>query len=157
VDAALKKGDLKFTLDGYKLKGSWVLVRTSGRYAGGGGSDGARSWLLIKHKDEWAGDVDIVEFAPKSVTSGGDFAEILADGQPEIWISNRPAQGGETGAMFQKIVERALEMKGSDKTVSRPGAPAKIAKTTKTTKPVKKGNVATTSTAKKTAPKRRTK
>ena len=28
VDAALKKGDLKFTLDGYKLKGSWVLVRT---------------------------------------------------------------------------------------------------------------------------------
>src|ERR1041385_5356069 len=29
VDAALKKGDLKFTLDGFKLKGSWVLVRTS--------------------------------------------------------------------------------------------------------------------------------
>ena len=28
VDAALQKGDLKFTLDGYKLKGSWVLVRT---------------------------------------------------------------------------------------------------------------------------------
>jgi bifunctional non-homologous end joining protein LigD len=25
VDAALKKGDLKFTLNGYKLKGSWVL------------------------------------------------------------------------------------------------------------------------------------
>src|SRR5205823_11150459 len=28
VDAALKQGDLKFTLDGFKLKGSWVLVRT---------------------------------------------------------------------------------------------------------------------------------
>ncbi len=68
VDAALKKGDLKFTLDGYKLKGSWVLVRTSGRYPGGGGD---RSWLLIKHKDEWAGEVDIVEFAPKSVKSEG--------------------------------------------------------------------------------------
>ena len=40
VDAALKKGDLKFTLDGYKLKGSWVLVRTGGRYAGArGGGD----------------------------------------------------------------------------------------------------------------------
>ena len=36
VDAALKKGDLKFTLDGYKLKGSWVLVRT-----GGGGAAAA--------------------------------------------------------------------------------------------------------------------
>ena len=35
VDAALKKGDLKFTLGGYKLKGSWVLVRTRGRYPGG--------------------------------------------------------------------------------------------------------------------------
>src|SRR2546423_9104283 len=55
VDAALKKGDLKFTLDGYKLKGSWVLVRTSGRYPGarggssvrGGSSESSRSWLLI--------------------------------------------------------------------------------------------------------------
>src|SRR5215208_5553175 len=65
VDAALKKGDLKFTLDGYKLKGSWVLVRTGGRYPGGGD----RSWLLIKHKDDWAGEVDITEFAPKSVKS----------------------------------------------------------------------------------------
>src|ERR1700720_4997243 len=35
VDAALAKGDLKFALNGYKLKGSWVLVRTGGRYPGG--------------------------------------------------------------------------------------------------------------------------
>ena len=40
VDAALKKGDLKFTLDGYKLKGSWVLVRTGGWGSRGGGGDG---------------------------------------------------------------------------------------------------------------------
>ena len=31
LDVALRKGDLKFTLDGYKLKGSWVLVRTRDR------------------------------------------------------------------------------------------------------------------------------
>src|SRR5689334_11319390 len=37
VDAALKKGDLKFTLDGFKLEGSWVLVRTGGRYPGARG------------------------------------------------------------------------------------------------------------------------
>ncbi len=24
----------------------------------------AKSWLLIKHRDEWAGDLDITEFAP---------------------------------------------------------------------------------------------
>ena len=81
VDAALKKGDLKFTLDGYKLKGSWVLVRTSGRYPGRGGGD--RSWLLIKHKDDWAGEVDIAEFAPQSVKSSGDFEDILAEDRPE--------------------------------------------------------------------------
>src|SRR3954454_9171760 len=32
IDAALKKGDLKFTLSGYKLKASWMVVRPSGRY-----------------------------------------------------------------------------------------------------------------------------
>lgn len=117
VDAALKKGDLKFTLDGYKLKGSWVLVRTSGRYPGGGGD---RSWLLIKHKDEWAGDLDIIEFAPKSVKSEGDFAEILADGHPELWLSNRPAKGGDTGALFEKIITRALEMQGKGSTPAKP-------------------------------------
>ena len=87
VDAALKKGDLKFTLDGFKLKGSWVLVRTGGRYPGGSGN---RSWLLIKHRDDWAGDVDITEFAPKSVKSEGDFEDILAQDRPDVWTSNRP-------------------------------------------------------------------
>jgi bifunctional non-homologous end joining protein LigD len=75
VEAALKKGDLKFTLDGYKLKGSWVLVRTSGRYPGARGAPGtgdSRSWLLIKHRDDWAGDLDICDFAPRSVKSDGD-------------------------------------------------------------------------------------
>src|SRR6476620_9361303 len=109
VDAALKKGDLKFTLDGYKLKGSWVLVRTKGKWAGGGD----RSWLLIKHRDDWAGDVDIAEFAPLSVKSKGDFADILAADNPDIWISNRPASGGEAGAMFERIIRRALEMRGN--------------------------------------------
>ena len=109
VEAALKKGDLKFRLEGFKLKGSWVLVRTKGKWAGGGD----RSWLLIKHRDEWSGDVDIAEFAPLSVKSKGDFADILAGGNPDIWRSHRPAQGGETGAMFDKIIARALEMRGA--------------------------------------------
>src|SRR5262245_19821523 len=107
VDAALKKGDLKLTLNGFKLKGSWVLVRTKGRWAGGG----VRSWLLIKHRDDWAGDVDIAEFAPLSVKSKGDFADILAADNPDIWLSHRPAAGGEAGAMFEKIIRRALEMR----------------------------------------------
>jgi bifunctional non-homologous end joining protein LigD len=111
VDAALRKGDLKFTLDGYKLKGSWVLVRTKGgRW--GGSSDG-RSWLLIKHRDEWSGDVDIAEFAPLSVKTSGDFADILAQDNPDVWVSHRPAEGGEAGTMFKRIIERALEIRNA--------------------------------------------
>jgi bifunctional non-homologous end joining protein LigD len=113
VDAALKKGDLKLTLDGYKLKGSWVLVRTGGRAPGGYGGGDGRSWLLIKHKDEWAGDVDITSFAPLSVKGGGDFEDILAADNPDVWVSNRPAKGGETGALLAKIIEKAAALKAA--------------------------------------------
>jgi bifunctional non-homologous end joining protein LigD len=109
VDAALKKGDLKLKLDGYKLKGSWALVRTRGY--GGGSRDESRSWLLIKHRDEWAGELDIADFAPLSVKSNHDFHEILAADNPDIWQTNRPAAGGETGAMLKKIIERAAALK----------------------------------------------
>src|SRR5262245_17454043 len=111
IDAALKKGDLKFTLDGYKLKGSWVLVRTSGRFPGARSGGDGRSWLLIKHRDDWAGDLDITTFAPRSVKSDGDFADILGDKTPAIWHSNRPAKGGDTGAMFERIIAQAEKLK----------------------------------------------
>jgi bifunctional non-homologous end joining protein LigD len=128
VDAALKKGDLKFTLNGYKLKGSWVLVRTGGRYAGAGRSSAARSWLLIKHRDEWSGELDITEFAPRSVKSDGDFEDILAGDTPAVWQSSRPARSGDTGAMLARIIERAAALK-ADRRAPRP-SPRQPAKTT---------------------------
>src|SRR5205814_10493174 len=103
VDAALEKGDLKFELNGVKLKGSWVLVRIRGR--------DSRTWLLIKHRDEWAGDVDIAEFAPNSVKSEGDFADILSQEKPDLWESHRPAEGGDAGALFKKIIRKAAELR----------------------------------------------
>jgi bifunctional non-homologous end joining protein LigD len=130
VDAALKKGDLKFTLDGYKLKGSWVLVKTGGRYPGARGG-GDRSWLLIKHRDDWSGDVDIAEFAPRSVKSDGDFEDILAEDNPAIWESDRPAKGGDTGAAFEKIIARAAEIKAARGTRTKSAAPAKDSKPAK--------------------------
>jgi bifunctional non-homologous end joining protein LigD len=144
VDAALKKGDLKFTLNGYKLKGSWVLVRTSGRYPGARGGNDGRSWLLIKHRDDWSGDLDITTFAPRSVKSDGDFADILGDKTPAIWHSNRPAKGGDTGAMFERIIAQANKLKTSSarheaqSTTSREGTQtrraAKAAKTSRVSK-----------------------
>ena len=111
IDAAIKKGDLKFRLDGIKLKGSWVLVKTRGPRDPSG-----RSWLLIKHKDEWSGAVDITEFAPLSVKSGGDFEDILGADTPAIWTSNRPAKGGASGAMLAEIIEKAAALKSAGRT-----------------------------------------
>ena len=109
VDAALEKGDLKFTLNGVKLKGSWVLVRTKAR--GQSTEDPSRSWLLIKHRDEWAGEIDVLEAAPDSVKSFGDLASILAADKPEIWNSHRPAEGGAAGKLLQEVIDEAAQRK----------------------------------------------
>jgi bifunctional non-homologous end joining protein LigD len=58
VERALAKGDLKFTLRGKKLKGSWVLVRMR-----------QRQWLLIKHRDKVASRSDITATKRRSAVS----------------------------------------------------------------------------------------
>lgn len=121
VDAALRKGELKFRLDGHKLKGSWVLVRTRGY-----GRGSQASWLLIKHRDEWAGPIDITAFAPHSVkTPGADFADLLAADTPAVWTRNPPARGGDTGRLFQRIVARALELRAAAGQTPPARAPAR--------------------------------
>ena len=109
VGAALAKGDLKFALDGYKLKGSWVLVRTRDR-DGTPSKQRGRNWLLIKHADFWSGPVDITEFAPLSVKSEGDFDDILAADMPDRWVTGRPATasgGGAAATLTRAVIERA--------------------------------------------------
>jgi bifunctional non-homologous end joining protein LigD len=157
VEAALKKGDLKFTLDGYKLKGSWVLVRTGGRWGGGRSGGDARSWLLIKHRDDWAGDVDITDFAPRSVKSDGDFEDILAADNPDVWESNRPASGGDAGAMLKKIIERAAALKAGKPVAPRsPRAMAARSKSTRTAKNTRKATATKRKTgSRKKAPAKR--
>ena len=109
VDAALAHGDLKFTLDGFKLKGSWVLVRTKGARWSSGGAD--RSWLLIKHRDQWSGELDILDFAPLSVKSEVDLAGILARDNPDVWRSGRPTRSGDAGALFERVIAQAVKMR----------------------------------------------
>ncbi|MGB3042125.1 MAG: DNA ligase D [Xanthobacteraceae bacterium] len=67
-ERSLKKGDLKFTLDGDKLHGEWVLVRMRHDRTGGKRTN----WLLIKHRDDAAREGranDILE-QEDSVASG---------------------------------------------------------------------------------------
>ena len=74
ADQGLASGDLKFTLDGEHLHGSWVLVRIKGW-------SGKRvNWLLIKHRDEHAkeGNADALLAEDRSVASGRSMADIAA-------------------------------------------------------------------------------
>ena len=79
---AFDGGDLKFTVEGTRLHGSWVLVRMRGDRYGGKRTN----WLLIKHRDAYAkpGDSDELLKEDRSVASGRTLKEI-ADG-----IGKRP-------------------------------------------------------------------
>jgi bifunctional non-homologous end joining protein LigD len=79
VEAALQKGDLKFTLHGKKLKGSWVLVRTRGY-----GRSSDKSWLVIKHRDQYASTRDVTVEEPRSVSSKRLLADIARDGGGDV-------------------------------------------------------------------------
>ncbi|GKQ54692.1 DNA ligase D [Bradyrhizobium sp. Ce-3] len=75
-ERGFKKGDLKFTLDGDKLHGSWVLVRMKNDRFGGKRTN----WLLIKHRDEYAveGNGEAILDEDRSVASGRSMAQIAA-------------------------------------------------------------------------------
>src|SRR5256885_4477754 len=75
-ERGFKKGDLKFTLDGDKLHGSWVLVRMKGDRFGGKRTN----WLLIKHRDEFAkeGEANDILEEDRSVASGRSMDQIAA-------------------------------------------------------------------------------
>jgi bifunctional non-homologous end joining protein LigD len=72
----LASGDLKFTLYGERLHGSWVLVRMKRNKAG----DKRVNWLLIKHRDEFASEDDGVAVTAddRSVASGRSMSDIAA-------------------------------------------------------------------------------
>jgi len=73
VDANLKKGELKFTLEGKKLRGSWVMVRARG----GSFRDSDKPyWMLIKHRDTFASEGDITKTEPLSAISGRTLEQI---------------------------------------------------------------------------------
>ncbi|RZJ31866.1 MAG: DNA ligase D [Flavobacterium sp.] len=76
----LRDGNIKIVLQGGKLQGEWHLVAMK--------SDGdeRKNWLLMKHKDEFAGAKK--EFDQHSILSGRDLDEIAAAGD-SVWHSNR--------------------------------------------------------------------
>ena len=87
VDAGLAKGDLKFELNGTKLKGSWVLARMHGRKE----RPDKPNWLLIKHRDEFARPEDaspITDEEPNSALTGRTIDQIARDND-RTWQSRQ--------------------------------------------------------------------
>ena len=86
--AMLAKGDLKFRLDGKKLKGDFALVKMKGRRPGSKGTE----WLLIKKHDAHVVEGYDIDDYDESVLSKRSLAEIAGDAGSAEWRS-RPAGG----------------------------------------------------------------
>jgi bifunctional non-homologous end joining protein LigD len=100
---ALHKGELKFSIAGEKLQGSWVIVRL--KHDREGGRSGRNNWLLIKHRDGYEREgAPVISDQDRSVASGRTMEEIAAGkGRPPkpfmlagkagranaVWHSNR--------------------------------------------------------------------
>jgi bifunctional non-homologous end joining protein LigD len=126
-EEALQSGDLKFTLEGKRLQGSWVLVRLKGDRFGGKQTN----WLLIKHRDQAArsGETQTLLDLDRSVASGRSMTQ-FGKGK------------GKPPAPFMLATERVKaaavwQSNREDKTQSvlqPPGSFTKKAKATKETK-----------------------
>src|SRR5215475_326582 len=94
--AMLAKGDLKFRLNGQRLKGDFALIKMKGRRPGSKGNE----WLMIKKHDQYveegfdAGDID------ESVLSKRSMDEIAGDARSREWASSRPAGRGRLKAAW---------------------------------------------------------
>lgn len=137
----LSKGDLKFRLDGEKLKGDFALIKMRGRRAGSKGNE----WLLIKkHDANEVEDYDIDQY-DRSVLTKRTMDEIAGDDASREWRS-RPAGGGRVKAAWLSDAiakydkKKAAEKKqGTDRaapaaTTGRNELVAKTATKTKKTK-----------------------
>jgi bifunctional non-homologous end joining protein LigD len=94
VTAALRNGELKFELDGTKLKGKWVLVRMGGaRWE----KSSKPNWLLIKEHDEFERDPKdkpITDEKPNSAVTGRSLEQIAAE-EDHVWNSKQTAKPGQ--------------------------------------------------------------
>ncbi|HUP64241.1 MAG TPA: DNA polymerase ligase N-terminal domain-containing protein [Thermoanaerobaculia bacterium] len=81
---AVHDGQIKFRLEGLKLKGEWALIHLAGR------SRKQNEWLLVKHRDAYASEeVDVTAQFSQSVISGKEVEEV---GSENVWKGGAPAK-----------------------------------------------------------------
>ena len=108
----IARGDLKFHLNGEKLKGDFALVHMKGRGKG-------NEWLILKKRDDFAQEGWDVEAHAYSVLSGRTQEEIArnlparktkrktAGASDRVWQSDRPAK--KTAAAAAKPATAAVK------------------------------------------------
>ena len=100
--AMIAKGDLKFRLNGKKLKGDFALIKMRGRRPGSKGNE----WLMIKKHDEYVVEgYDIDEF-DESVLSKRSLAEIAGDAGSREWMSRSAGRGKLKAAWLADAVAK---------------------------------------------------
>lgn len=105
--AMLAKGDLKFRLQGKRLKGDFALVHIKARRPGSKGNE----WLLIKkHDDAVVAGYDIEQY-DSSVLTKRSMAEIGGDEDSAEWKSSRPASRGKVKAAWLSDTLAKLDKK----------------------------------------------
>jgi bifunctional non-homologous end joining protein LigD len=115
--AMLAKGDLKFRLDGKKLKGDFALIKMKGRRPGSKGNE----WLLIKKQDDHAVEGYDIDAFDESVLSKRSLAEIAGDKGSAEWRS-RAAGGGKLKAAWLADAVAKLDQKKKQKKLTPEGA-----------------------------------
>jgi bifunctional non-homologous end joining protein LigD len=128
----LAKGDLKFRLNGKRLKGDFALVKMRSRRPGSKGTE----WLMIKKHDEYvvegydANDID------ESALSGKSMDEIAGDEGARKWKSSRPASRGKLKAEWLADAVAKLDQKKKLQKQEKRAEPAEHAEKNKTEKPL---------------------
>jgi bifunctional non-homologous end joining protein LigD len=124
-EGALKRGELKFTLAGERLAGSWVLVRLKqDRYG-----DKRINWLLIKHRDDYA-DADKAQALlaqDRSVASGRSMAQIAKGtgrSPKPFMVAGRPLKAS---AVWHSRSEEGVGMGPPARSASKVGKSPKAA------------------------------
>jgi len=144
-EAGFKKGDLKFTLDGDKLHGGFVLVRMKHDRNGGKRTN----WLLIKHRDEFAreGDADGILDEDRSVASGRAMEQIAAGkGRAPKPFMLRQSARANADAVWDSSKGSAAEARNASASAARKSAPLKQTTTKSTTRRPKRASTASAST-----------
>ena len=121
ADAMIAKGDLKFRLDGKRLKGDFALVKMRGRRPGGKDNE----WLMIKKHDEYVVEGYDIEALDQSVLSKRSMDEIAGDAGSREWKSRPGGRGKLKAAWLADAVARVEKKKKKMKTAEDAGGAEK--------------------------------